>query len=635
MNIEPKMICFSCMRQLKEPDGICPHCGHDNRQRVNNGQQLPFSNIGGKYLIGRCLGQGGFGITYLGYDMMQKRRVAIKEYFPGSLASRMSGDSTVSMNGEEQQKAFMTGISKFIGEAQMLSTLEDIPNIVHVYDAFLANNTAYIVMEYVEGYTLLQYLNRQKGKRISMHDALSLFEPLFSALTKLHKQNIIHRDLKPSNLMVNTEKQLILLDFGAARTYLDNENGLTAFHTTGYSPPEQYVRHSVQDGRTDEYALCATLYRCITGKEPLSTMERQIHADEMEWPSKICQDITSQQEKALLKGMSLEINQRYRTVEELKEELYAHVIKEPAGQQPAVCSFHVHYYLDGQYHKERDYHGQGKVGDMFKIRPSNVVAGYVVDRIENTVLQLVEDESKNIVSVYLKKEKEKRYTYRVRYFYDGKTDPQFDYVSQAAAGSMINIYPPRMLDDTYVVDKVENLPFRISEDENRNVVNVYMKKIDGHSKVSVRKMLPFEKTLLQTGLLFILLSGLFQVNTSEEWSDAMAIIQSFSALVMLYIARQQRKALTAQALKMNPGAPRGNHFLRLFLILIPAIYFPFISAGINNVGTFASPVDWASFRAFHGWSEWKIVVIIYAIALTMMLVEQRWLSPKKLESSVK
>ena len=265
--------------------------------------------LAGKYLVGPVLGEGGFGITYAGYDLNMETRIAIKEYFPVELVTRdttrgvsTSGggsDRVISLSGEKS-KTYQQGLKKYVDEARNVSQFAGIPGIVSVKDFFYENDTAYIVMEYIEGVSLKEYL-KQKGGRLPEEEALAILRPVLEALEKVHAAGIVHRDISPDNIMLTfTEKReteqssafhdasaplpaavygnisaVKLIDFGAARmTSKNDQKSLTIILKHGYAPEEQYRSHGEQGPWTDVYALCAVLYRMLTGKVPEPAMDR-------------------------------------------------------------------------------------------------------------------------------------------------------------------------------------------------------------------------------------------------------------------------------------------------------------------------------------------------------------------------
>ncbi len=304
----------------------CPNCGLTQGTYTPALHHLPPGTVlAQRYLVGRVLGEGGFGITYIGCDLRLEMKVAIKEYFPADQVSRFSSNSlAILVRTGSGARDYDNGLNRFLREARVIARMEKQPQIVLVRDFFEANNTAYIVMEYVEGTNFLE-LVEQRGGRIPARELLPLIEPLFSALTALHEAGLIHRDISPDNLMLE-QGSVRLLDFGCARESTRNET-MTIALKRGYAPIEQYQQKG-QGPWTDVYALSATIYYCLTGRVPPQALDR-ILEDELIPPRDLGVDLTPGQQKALLRGMAIQPRRRYQSVEELHAGLYRPVEPEP------------------------------------------------------------------------------------------------------------------------------------------------------------------------------------------------------------------------------------------------------------------------------------------------------------------
>ena len=302
--------------------------------------------LAGKYLVGPALGEGGFGITYAGYDLNMETRIAIKEYFPVELVSRdttrrtteeggaVSGtsasgggsDRVISLSGEKS-KTYRQGLKKYVDEARNVSRFSGIPGIVSVKDFFYENDTAYIVMEYIEGVSLKEYL-KQKGGKVSEEEALAILHPVLEALEKVHAAEIVHRDISPDNIMLTFAEQgnisaVKLIDFGAARmTTKNDQKSLTIILKHGYAPEEQYRSHGEQGPWTDVYALCAVFYRMITGKVPEPAMDR-LFSDSLKRPEELGSKVSPAVSEAIMRGLAVKKEDRIRSVRELMDALYA------------------------------------------------------------------------------------------------------------------------------------------------------------------------------------------------------------------------------------------------------------------------------------------------------------------------
>ncbi|MEM6998647.1 MAG: serine/threonine-protein kinase, partial [Pseudomonadota bacterium] len=233
---------------------------------LKTGQKLHW------YEIRDILGQGGFGITYLAQDLNLGHEVAIKEYLPVDLSIRTKS-GTVSPVSEEHHERYYWGLERFLDEARTLGQFKH-PNIVQVRNVFEANNTAYMVMEYELGETFQDILNRRKT--ISEADLKTIIFPIVDGMKVVHAAGFIHRDIKPANIFLRVDGDPVLLDFGSARTSLEQGNqSLTSIFSRGYAPIEQYNTSDESQGAwTDIYALGATMYRAVSGVPPTDAVDR-------------------------------------------------------------------------------------------------------------------------------------------------------------------------------------------------------------------------------------------------------------------------------------------------------------------------------------------------------------------------
>ena len=305
--------CFSCMAKLSNAEERCPRCGWDNRKRVNDDDMLEQTVLKEQYLVGRALGRGGFGVTYMGFDLNLNHRVAIKEYFPSMSAYRYSDGVTVRPRTNSANE-YSEGLKRAFQEAQTVVSLGHIPNIVQMYNVFQANGTVYIVMDYIDGTTLYRMV-KQNGP-MGWRQALGLLYPIMRVLEKVHARGVIHRDVSPDNIMLESgTNETVLLDFGAAR---EAEAVQTVILKPGFAPIEQYNKSEWKDGRTDEYALCATMYYLLTGRPPESADKRIIMDGALKAPRTLGSDVPGNVEAVLLKGMSVRANDRYESVTALR-----------------------------------------------------------------------------------------------------------------------------------------------------------------------------------------------------------------------------------------------------------------------------------------------------------------------------
>lgn len=275
--------------------------------------QLPAGTmLGEKYKIVRTLGEGGFGITYMGINTLFDTPIAIKEYYPQGYANRSAAyDLTVTITDTTRNSYFSKWKEKFLEEARTLAKFSNIPNIVNVSDYFEENGTAYIVMEYLDGITLAEYV--AKNGVFNAEKLSAMMIPMLRALDKVHQQNLIHRDISPDNIMIMPDGSLKLYDFGAAREYSEtSQKSLSIMLKPGFAPEEQYRSRGEQGPWTDVYAVCATVYYCITGVKPDDALQR-VFADEVKRPSELGISISLYIEEAIMMGLSIKAENRFRS----------------------------------------------------------------------------------------------------------------------------------------------------------------------------------------------------------------------------------------------------------------------------------------------------------------------------------
>lgn len=242
---------------------------------MTDANALPVGTRLGEYAVESILGSGGFGITYRAHDAHLDTPVALKEYFPASLAYRVDG-TTVASRPDGTAGGYDWGMEKFLNEATSLARLQH-PNIVGVRRLFKANNTAYMVLDYIEGPSLKDWLKSLRGKP-DQADLDQLLIPMLNALELVHRKGLLHRDIAPKNVMIARPFVPIMIDFGAARQLVaQHSHTFAAMLTPGYAPFEQYVATGKNQGPwTDIYALSASVYELMTGKTPPEAPERAV-----------------------------------------------------------------------------------------------------------------------------------------------------------------------------------------------------------------------------------------------------------------------------------------------------------------------------------------------------------------------
>ncbi|HEY9843255.1 MAG TPA: serine/threonine-protein kinase, partial [Candidatus Obscuribacterales bacterium] len=301
----------------------CENCRYPQPSSFNPTYLRPPYRLGNQYIIGRVLGHGGFAITYLGYDRHLGTRVAIKEYFPSEFAMRAPDGENVLPYAGEKQALFQLGKEKFMAEARLLATLRN-PNIIRIRHFLEAFNTAYFVMEYLEGNTLKDFISKNGGQ-LTWAQTRKLLWPLLDALEEVHLKQCYHRDIKPENIYITEREEPILLDFGAARQQMSGATtNLLAFLTPGYAPAEQYSANGIQGPWTDIYALSATMYYCLTGMVPPVPQDRALGETELVPPSKLGIDMPAAEEAWLLKGLEIKWSNRPESIHEWRRMMERH-----------------------------------------------------------------------------------------------------------------------------------------------------------------------------------------------------------------------------------------------------------------------------------------------------------------------
>ncbi len=336
-------LCPGCMRIVEDFEKPCPYCGFDKREyeKTRSYRTLPPGTIlAGKYFLGKVIGEGGFGITYLAWEMNLEVPVAVKEYFPSGLATRdtqLTGgkSKTVSVMAGDQGHYYQSGLRSFEQEARNLAKFQNLPGVVSVKDLFFENQTAYLAMEYIPGITMKQYL-RSKGNRLDERTVLRLMRPVLESLDKVHRSGIIHRDISPDNILITADQKVTLIDFGAARMASGNDGkSMTILLKHGYAPVEQYQSKGRQGPWTDVYAICATMYRMISGKVPEEAVDR-IENDRVKPLTMLAREenfqVSRRVSDVIQKGLSVSASHRYQNVRSLIQELY----EEPQTVQPPV-----------------------------------------------------------------------------------------------------------------------------------------------------------------------------------------------------------------------------------------------------------------------------------------------------------
>lgn len=335
--MKKRKICLSCLRMIEATEKGCPFCGFDP-DRVTDKKLLPAGILlYHRYYVGKVLGEGGFGITYTGYDTSEKRPVAIKEYFPANIAQRNISQenpyAVIPFDGDNGN-AFEHGRERFAQEAKVLKKLTTLSHVVKVYDYFLQNNTGYLIMEYVPGMTLREYV-KEKGT-FTIEQMYDVIGPIVNDLAKIHEMGIVHRDISPDNIILQANGIAKVIDFGTARTVMQKEDGtnktMTVMLRQQYAPKEQYLPNGHVGAWSDIYSFCATIYFMLFGKDPENVFERKAK----DIANEFRENELSEAQKllhVLEKGMSVDCKKRYQTMSELQKALKEAVLGKKVGKQ--------------------------------------------------------------------------------------------------------------------------------------------------------------------------------------------------------------------------------------------------------------------------------------------------------------
>ena len=316
-------ICVNCMKEKPNVNGICPFCGFDSSKYHIPSHHLPLYTrlCADRYIVGKAIGSGGFGITYIAFDTRLDIPVAIKELYISGKVRREKTRSVLIDTTASGRRQYEEIKRRFMQEAIVLAEMETIEGLVKVKDYFQENGTAYIVMEYLDGRTMKDVF-QEFPRRMEVDEAVSVLAPVIEALARLHNKGVIHRDVSLDNIMLLKDGRVKLIDRGGGRRQTEGGAVSTiAIKKSAYTPIEQILGRGGEIGpQTDVYALAVTIYRCICGKYPKIAGERESDND-IEKPSKLGVKISKKQEAALLKALILDPRKRTQNVQELYEGL--------------------------------------------------------------------------------------------------------------------------------------------------------------------------------------------------------------------------------------------------------------------------------------------------------------------------
>ncbi|MBR0146875.1 MAG: serine/threonine protein kinase [Eubacterium sp.] len=293
--------------------------------------------IWNRYRLDQPIGMGGFGITYKGYDMESGMVVAVKEYFPLGVVTRNSNGSVIVM-GMENEADFQHGVDRFLREARDVTRFYDNPNIVKVHNFFKENGTAYMVMEFLEGCTLKEYIERNGG-RIDYAMAIQVIFSMMETLEQVHEVGMVHRDISPDNIYICRDSSIRLIDFGAAKITTERDNrSASVVLKQGYAPMEQYSSKGNIGPWTDVYAFGALMYFMLTGVRPSESVYR-MYDDDVVPPEQLNPNITPDISRVIMKALQMRIEDRYQNMSEMRSDLLRKEEQpqpQPQPQEPAA-----------------------------------------------------------------------------------------------------------------------------------------------------------------------------------------------------------------------------------------------------------------------------------------------------------
>lgn len=315
-------LCYHCMHQIEnEKAHNCPKCGKSLKVQEQDTKFLrPGTVLQGKYIVGYPLGNGGFGNTYIGWNLFLQCKVAIKEFYPVQYSKRAEDGVTVSVSEESSAPRFQNGLQQFLMEARNVARLQDIRGVVAISNFFAENGTGYIVMEYLEGMDVKTIL-KKSGDKKDYEWCRRVVLTVLHTLRDIHKQGVLHRDIAPDNIFVTDEGIIKLIDFGAAKQESVSEDSRAEILLkAGYAPIEQYSRKTPQGPYTDLYAVAALFYRMLTGQKPIPANER-LEKDSLIPPSDMGIELPEQAEMAIMVCLNVEAKYRLQSAEEFMEAL--------------------------------------------------------------------------------------------------------------------------------------------------------------------------------------------------------------------------------------------------------------------------------------------------------------------------
>lgn len=314
-------LCYHCMSQLSNDKGsTCPVCGKSLDLEEQKPRFLkPGTVLGGKFIVWYHLGSGGFGNTYIGWDQVLQRKVAIKEFYPEQYCGRGQDGLTIVVTDENLIPRYQRGLQQFLVEARNVAALHDVQGVVEISNFFEENGTGYIIMEYLEGMDVKTILQKSGNKKDYEWSRRVILTVLYT-LKEVHKRGVLHRDIAPDNIFVTKEGIVKLIDFGAAKNVTVMDSSKDVWLKAGYAPIEQYRNTFEQGPYTDLYAVAALFYRMLTGQKPVPAVDR-LENDPLVPLSDMGISIPQQAEMAIMVCLNVMPEYRLQSAEEFMEAL--------------------------------------------------------------------------------------------------------------------------------------------------------------------------------------------------------------------------------------------------------------------------------------------------------------------------
>ncbi len=364
--MDEKKRCYNCMSLKPARFRICPYCGYEEDTPYDPNYAPPGTELNERYTIGIKIGHNSEGANYIGYNASIGCKVLIREYMPVGLCNRVRGRATISIPKEHlvQYKALM---AEFSDLNKSLAQMRNLPHIIPTLDIFTANNTTYVVYEYLEGIKLVEYLKENAGE-LSWQEVSELFPTFFTTLSLMHNSHVYHRAISPDTIYVTPKGELRLCGFSIYDVRTMNLE-LPSEIFQGYAAPEQYTPGAKQDTFTDVYGICAVLYRLLTGSQPVDAPSR-LQQDNLIPPAELNPNIPHNVSEAIMKGLCLDSEQRTQTITELVTQLFEQTDEEeqelvPVSDPPKKKKNE--FKKLEKSHQEKEYTGQENLIDRFRM----------------------------------------------------------------------------------------------------------------------------------------------------------------------------------------------------------------------------------------------------------------------------